>query len=308
MTRSITALVVTYNRRILLERCLAAVAAQSCPPARILVVDNASTDDTRAWLAASGWLARADVELLALDDNTGGAGGFAAGIAHAVATGADWVWLMDDDAEPHVEALQRLAAAATEPADLYGSVAVSGERLAWMMMPQAGGGRRTLVATADLPATPVDVSFIPFLGLLVSRELVARIGIPDARFFLAADDVEYCFRARAAGARIQLVPDSRIEHPAADRYAIRLPGRTFHSLRLVPWKRYYDVRNRLFVARRHYGAALWYQTIPGQFLRLAMTLVHEPDRLRQLHAFVAGMVDGLRGRGGRRHEAWGIRP
>ncbi|MGE0482649.1 MAG: glycosyltransferase [Gammaproteobacteria bacterium] len=308
MTRSITALVVTYNRRALLERCLEALAAQTRAPARILVVDNASTDDTRAWLATSGWLARDDVELLALDDNTGGAGGFAAGIAHAVATGADWVWLMDDDAEPHGDALAELAAAAGDPADLYGSVAVCGERLSWMMVPRVGGAAQAILGTADLPAQPVDVSFIPFLGLLVSRELVARIGIPEARYFLAADDVEYCLRARAAGASVHLVPGSRIEHPASERYAIRLPGRTVHSLRLVPWKRYYDVRNRLFVARRHYGAALWYQTIPGQFLRLAMTLMYEPDRLRQMQAFVAGMVDGLRGRGGRRHEVWGLRP
>lgn len=307
MKPRVTALVVTYNRRDLLLRCLAAIAGQTSPPDRILVVDNSSTDGTPELLSRESGRTLPEIELLALRENTGGAGGFAAGLAHAAATGADWTWLMDDDAVPHRDALEKLLAHAHDPAHLYGSVAVSGTLLSWPMVPVGGGPRDVMYATSELPPVQ-DVHFIPFLGLLVSRDMIDHIGVPDAGFFLAADDVDYCLRARGHGARVVLVADSRIEHPASERYRLWLPARPFHSLRLAPWKRYYDVRNRLLVARNHHGLALYYSTIPGSFLRLAATLWHEPDRWMQLRAFAGGMVDGLLGRKGRRHEAWGLRP
>jgi GT2 family glycosyltransferase len=253
----------------------------------------------------AGWLARADLTLVPLPDNTGGAGGFAAGMAHAATTGADWIWVMDDDAIPHPDALAELTAVELDPINLYGSVAVCGDRVSWPMTPLGMRGR--VYQIEALPALS-NVTFIPFLGLLVSRAMVARIGLPDARFFIAADDVDYCMRARRAGAGIMLVAGSRIEHPASDADRLCLPWGEFHTLRLPAWKRYYDVRNRIFVARNHYGLALYYKTIPGLLLRLATSLLHQPDRHGQIRAFVAGMTDGLLGRSGRRHEAWGIKP
>jgi GT2 family glycosyltransferase len=137
---------------------------------------------------------------------------------------------------------------------------------------------------------------------------VRRIGYPDAGFFLASDDTDYCYRAIGSGAKIILAGKSRIEHPASSRYRLWLPGRMFYTLRLPPWKRYYDVRNRLFVAKNHFGLSAYYKTLPASFLRLIATLWYEPRRFAQIWAFVAGTVDGLLGRKGRRHELWGIRP
>lgn len=307
MNDKTAAVVVTFNRSALLQRCLAALAAQVKRPDLILIVDNASSDTTIRDLDEAGWLARPDVTLLTLPTNTGGAGGFSAGVAHAAKLGYDWIWLMDDDAEPHSDALANLSATSLQHGNLYGSVAVCGKRLSWPMTPTAGTVGKRLYRTSELPSI-VEVQFIPFLGLLVSRTIVERIGTPDAGFFIAVDDVDYCLRARACGARILLVGSSRIEHPASEYYSLRFPWGRFFALRLTPWKRYYDVRNRLFVAKRHYGWRLYFQTVPGSFLRLFATLLHERQRIAQLRAFTAGMIDGLLGRKGRRHEAWGIRP
>lgn len=302
----ITSIVVTYNRKMLLTRCLNALSNQTRKPDRILIVDNASSDGTRELLNSEGWLQRLDIELLALDDNTGGAGGFATGLEHAMEAGTDWAWMMDDDAEPHPDALQRLTDRPLSPDNLYGSVAVLNGKLSWPMMPM-GGKPRDAIYDQDRLAEETDVQFLPFLGILVSSGIVKRIGLPDAGFFLAADDVDYCMRARTAGAKVILVGSSHITHPASERYRLWLPGREFYSLKLAPWKRYYDVRNRIFVARNHYGAKLWYSTVPGSFLRLFATLWHEDRRLSQIKAFGAGMIDGLLGRKGRRHEFWGIK-
>jgi GT2 family glycosyltransferase len=303
---TITAIIVTYNRKALLMRCLSAVASQTKKPDRILIVDNASSDGTRELLRSEGWLSRNDVELLALPDNTGGAGGFSSGLKHATEAGIEWVWMMDDDAEPHANALDCLCDRQLKPENIYGSTAIFNKALSWPMMPNGGKPKDAIFDIEKLP-NETDVQFIPFLGILISAEIVKRIGLPDAGFFLAVDDVEYCLRARKAGAQIILVGNSLVTHPASERYRLWLPNREFYSLKLTPWKRYYDVRNRIFVARAHHGLRLWYSTIPGSFLRLFATLWHEDNRWQQIKAFCAGMIDGLLGRKGRRHELWGLK-
>src|SRR4051812_38759238 len=89
---SVCAIVVTYNRVALLGDCLDHLRAQSRPADRVLVVDNASTDDTPQLLAA-----RDDVEVLRLEENGGGAGGVPRGREHAPGGGQAGFWLLDDD-------------------------------------------------------------------------------------------------------------------------------------------------------------------------------------------------------------------
>lgn len=301
------AVVVTHNRCVLLRRCLDALQHQSCPPAAIVVIDNASSDGTREMMEEVTRSGDNAVRLIyrRLEDNLGGAGGFAEGLRVARDDGCEWAWMMDDDAEPHHDALERLLAKAVNPQDVYGSLAVCGEETSWIT---------TLVSTR--PAQIVDraehvpdlaqVQSLPFLGFLVHRRLVERIGLPDAGYFIAADDVEYCMRAQRAGARIFVCGESRIAHPASIRYQARLPGRTLTCLKLPPWKRYYDTRNRLLIARDYHGHRMLTQTLPGSFVRFVAALMHEPDRWQQTRAFLAGLIDGLLGRKGARHRRWRI--
>jgi GT2 family glycosyltransferase len=301
----ITAVVVTFNRKALLERCLSAIASQSRPPDAVLIVDNASTDGTTSWL--SRWLPSnlPQAKVATLPRNTGGAGGFAEGLRLAIEGGAHWVWMMDDDAEPHTDALVELAVVATEPANVYGSLATSGAEVSWLTT-LLGANPRTVSVADDVPAA-ASVQTLPFLGFMIHSDLVSRIGLPDAGFFIAVDDVEYCVRARRAGAEIVVAGKSRIEHPKSRPYEVRLPGYTLTALELPPWKRYYDTRNRILLARKYYGMKLLTHTIPGSFVRMAAALMREPRKLAQIKAFFAGLVDGLLGRKGPRHEVWGIK-
>ena len=100
----VVAVVVTYNRRDLLLESLAAVHGQTRAPDAVIVVDNASTDGTAA-AVRDRFPGR---RLAELARNTGGAGGFAYGLALALADGADLVWLMDDDTVPEPGALRAL--------------------------------------------------------------------------------------------------------------------------------------------------------------------------------------------------------
>lgn len=212
--------------------------------------------------------------------------------------------MMDDDACPHADALERLLAAANNPGNIYGSVAVNGEDTSWpiTLLDEA----RTVERAIDVPEQ-ARVEFTPLLGFLIHRTLVERIGYPDAGFFIAADDVEYCLRARQAGADIIVAGQSRIEHPRTIQCVLRPFGTRIVYLSLPPWKRYYDTRNRLLIARKYYGLRLLTQTIPGSFVRLFAALVREPRKGMQLWAWCCGMFDGLFGIKGKRHEKWGIR-
>lgn len=302
---AIATVIVTYNRKVLLRRCLTAVIRQNYNAERIFIVDNSSTDGTREALSSEKWLARTDMELLALPENVGGAGGFSTGLEHAIDKGAEWIWMMDDDAEPHPNALEELMKVATDPAHIYGSLAVYGNETSWLttvLEPPLG-------EVNDIDAMPeiATVQSLPFLGFLIHRSLVERIGLPDAGFFIAADDAEYCIRSKKAGAKIIIASKSRIEHPKSRPYKVKVLGRTLTCLALPPWKRYYDTRNRLLIARKHYGARFFTQTIPGSFIRMLATLITEPRKGAQLWAWFCGMFDGLCGIKGKRHEKWKIK-
>lgn len=306
MNPSVTALVVTYNRKELLCQCVDALANQTRKPNRILVVDNASTDGTSDAMDAASTLYKDLLEYLRLPENSGGAGGFAAGLRHAVESGAQWTWIMDDDAIPRPDALEVLLDRSLNSANLYGSAALSGDQLAWPMQKIGkNDSLHRITGVSDL-AAETEVRFLPFLGLLVSASTVKQIGVPDAGFFLAADDVDYCLRARRAGARVVLVRDSRIDHPPSKSRSTLFLGWRVDTLELPPWKRYYDIRNRILVAKKHHGFALLYATLPGTLIRAMVTLTYAPDRRSQLRACWGGTVDGLLGRKGQRHQAWGL--
>lgn len=291
-TETVAAVVVTRNRKHLLCECLAALLRQSRPPDRIFVVDNASTDGTAELLNTRGILADHRLVLVRLEQNTGGAGGFHEGMRRALAERTDWLWMMDDDACADEGALQALITAAPDRRHVYGSVAINTERgeeeLCW---PAARPGLHSARLRNELE--PIQqVHNIPFLGLLVHGDLVAAIGLPDRDYFILGDDTEYTERARAHGCSLFLVRDSIVRHPMPLRRSFDFMGRRFHNLILPPWKKYYDVRNRILVGRKYYGLRCWSQTVPGVIVRMFDSVMHGPDRLSMLRAHVLGILDG----------------
>lgn len=299
---NIYTIVVTYNRKALLLDCLGALENQTLKPNKVIIVDNASTDGTLDLLRETGFLDKPLFELLALTDNTGGAGGFSAGLDYAIKQGADWVWMMDDDARPHLNALEELMKVAKEPQHVYGSLAVNQDNTAWQMA-LLDGSKITTRLKADIPSK-AQVQMLPFLGFMVHRDLVAQIGLPDAGFFIAADDVEYCVRAQNHGANIYVAGNSQIEHPSSYPYYVSILGHRFTCIAIPPWKRYYDVRNRILIAKKHFGFKLYTQTLPSILVRFIATLTSEPDKLKQVKAYCVAVFDGLLQRKGKRHEHW----
>lgn len=308
MATKIAALVVTYNRKALLRSCLNALFQQTRRPDVIYVIDNASTDGTEALLDSLGYLTRDELVYRRLRENAGGAGGFHAGVDQAVRDGNDWIWLMDDDAEPDPGALLALEQTGLEAAHCYGSSAIfdsdDGARLLCWPAEEADSGKyqqQRIRNYDDLPDA-MRVTGLPFLGFMVNRETVERVGLPEAGYFISGEDMDYSERIRKAGTDFVLVKASLIKHPRPADYTVRFMAQTFFCVRMPPWRRYYNIRNRVLNGRRHYGIHLVLMTLPGIFVRWGATLVYEPGRWRQSLAYARGIVDGLCNRLGKRWE------
>ncbi|WP_435769761.1 glycosyltransferase family 2 protein [Nocardioides sp. SYSU DS0651] len=276
----VTAVVVTYNRLSLLQRLVPRLRATPGLH-RVLVVDNASTDGTGAWLARLSTGAAAEpgsphpvapVVHETLPTNTGGAGGFHHGLDRAVRDGADLVWLMDDDGLPADDCLPLLLDRVERDGLEFCGPAVLAEhdpsRLCFPI--RLPGGTRVVHAMAEVEAAArdglIEGVVIPFNGVLVTRDLVERIGLPREEFFIWGDDVEYLWRAERAGARIATVVDAHFLHPAADDLGTPMMfGRTTYNHTPSDLKHYCMARNNTLNLRAYRGWAhvllFWLKTV-----------------------------------------------
>ncbi|MGN6376167.1 MAG: glycosyltransferase family 2 protein [Sphingomonas sp.] len=197
--RQVCAVVLTYNRRDMLERCLAALVAQTRRCDRIVVVDNASGDGTAAMLAER-W--GDSVEVYSLRKNIGAAGGFNLGMHIAYRVGADFVWAMDDDVIAAPDALEELLVAQR----LLAGHGVAPPYL--VSVPRSTTGQLTEMPDIDrrrnvlgFPAWAewLEHGLAPTLGatfasILLPRETLREHGLPVASMFIFGEDREFTVR------------------------------------------------------------------------------------------------------------------
>ncbi|GAB7004227.1 glycosyltransferase family 2 protein [Nocardioides sp. AN3] len=251
MTETVAVVVVTYNRAALLERLLAGLAALDRPADAVIVVDNASTDETPAVLGSS---TLAGLRVITSPENLGGAGGFHAGVKAAYDAGFDRIWLMDDDVVPAPDCLDVLLAAGPGDADCVMAVREGPDgslielaatrfdlRNPLAIKPKKASVMSTYPDRASMPER-VELANVAFEGFMVTRRVVEAIGLPDASYFIFYDDVDYALRARRAGFRIWAVRDARLVR--------QLDFSQQHDL--SSWKGFYMYRN-LFVVHLRYG-------------------------------------------------------
>lgn len=287
--------IVTWNRLDMLKACVSAARANA-READILVVDNASTDGTGKWLVE-----QEGVSVLSLPENTGGAGGFAAGLSWACKRGYDWMWIMDDDVVALEGALEVLTDNAGH-ADVIQAAKqeADGRECVFEGLLDPRTMRRRRIPVSSVP----DCGFVPcnvatFEGLFVSRCVVERIGLPDPSFFYGLDDLFYGYRASEVS-RFIFVPRF-VLRKQNDKSRAKMFGRRFYSSSAQ--SRYYHVRNYWKVMRylRNSGKGSWrmYMTYAYEATKaLAITLLVEFDVKGFMHV-LHGIVDGVRGKGGR---------
>ncbi|KAE8126920.1 glycosyltransferase [Bifidobacterium tibiigranuli] len=312
MSLTVTAIVVSYNRAGLLQECLDALTSQTRQPDRVIVIDNASTDGA-ADVAKRHPL---QPEVTVLDHNVGGAGGFCAGIARALADAATdpaildaanhpddnhsqqanhYVWLMDDDTIPTPTALEQLLAAAGEAREHNGVwPAVLGSKALWtdgrehlMNKPRPRTWRALGAAKLQQSAEAFQVRSLSFVSCLINARMIESAhALPRAAYFLWNDDYEYTTKLlrRATG---YYVPASEVIHKT----------KVFGSSDADPGERFFfEVRNKLWIlrfSRSNFTAAEYAELLLKTLRRWVLTYWRSPDRAVILDCLKRGLREGL---------------
>lgn len=254
--RAIAIVIVNYEGEHLLPDCLDALARQTLAPAEVVVADNGSRDGSLAMLRDR----YPEVRALALGRNHGFGGGANRGLA---VTSAPWVCVLNSDAVPEPDWLERLATAPSGE-DVWSLGGVLVEASSGLLESAGdqyrvnGYAHRLLHGRplAELPADPYPVFAAPGAAPVYRRDVFDRLGGFEERFFLYYEDIDLAFRALLAGYHALVVPAARVRH----RYAATTRSRA----RVV----FYSARNGVWCAVRCLPAPSWRRLAWGWVVQL----------------------------------------
>ena len=287
--------VVTYNRSALLERLLQSISRMDPKPGRVVIIDNASGDGTGDMVTGYADTLGPEVVYQRLETNTGGSGGFSEGMRVAYETGATWMWLMDDDVELIPDGLAKMGRWAGRFRSIQGRrYDYDGSEFYWQYRIAERMGIPIPFAPAGFDASGFkEMNSGCFEGMFIHRDVVARIGLPDPRFFIYWDDQVYGWLA------------SRITRSViVDEFVLRRTREirqwdmgVRHMNASSDAYRYYIMRNRALIKqyyRTHgvYRPALFALGTALTFGKELIRLVAVEHRVRGTSHLFRGLRDG----------------
>lgn len=197
----IVAVTVTYNSSISLEKTINALLSQTISVDKIVIADNNSNEQNKAHVKELAGMSD-KIEVVWLDDNTGGAGGFYASMKYAKENySPDWYWLMDDDAYPQNDCLETLIDY-SKKLDNIGFLApviwgIDKEQYQLYHARKKYGfiyKFNPISNNIDEIEEVNNIDVDAFVGPLISGKIVEECGLPRAEYFIEGDDTDYTFR------------------------------------------------------------------------------------------------------------------
>ncbi len=298
MKESVAAVVVTYNRKVLLLRCLEAIRKQTYLPDIIYIIDNLSTDGTPEFLFENRYITdlpkpslktnqliqatifslnqtnkKIEINYIRKYENDGGAGGFYEGMKLAYEQGYDWLWLMDDDGIPDKNCL----------INLYRYSSKSVLYLAPNLIDLKNNSH------FDDKFQNVENEIVaykggPFNGILINKLIIKVIGLPLKKFFIWGDETEYTNRIIEAGFIVATVREAKLIHPRTS-----IDYKTNKRL-------YYLIRNLFISARLFKGIyrskQVYFMGVISVFMHTCLKLLFY-FRFKELLKILEGFIIGI---------------
>lgn len=290
MSRPLVWIVVLHWKELELTRaCLHSLRSLVYAPYQVLVIDNDSNDGSLERIRAEF----PDVQTLGVAANLGFAGGCNLGIAQAIAHGADYVLLLNNDAQTPSSVLDELIDAAEADPQL----GILTPKVVWHDQPQRlyglGGSRlpfRTRLRgmealdTGPWDGPPVLLDFVFGCAMLIKRQVIARIGVLDERFFMYFEDIDYCYRAVDAGFSVGYLPGAVLPHVVSGS-----------TRRRSGIKEFLLSRSRQLFFRKHVAGWWWLVYVPYELfytVRFLLRLARQ-GQVRPALLYLGGTLTGL---------------
>jgi GT2 family glycosyltransferase len=220
--------------------CLESLRGQTCRDMAVLVIDNGSTADDLGRIATCF----PEVEVLALPENLGWAGGNNVGIRQALDRGYGYVCLLNNDTVLDPTALQELLAACAvlaRPCLLHPTIAYFDEPTKWQLNPEPLPSVAAAVRELETSGEIVEMNFAYGACLLLPASVTQTVGMLDERFFLQLEETDYFWRAKALNIGSFCARRARVLH----KESVSFGGR------ITSDKIYYQVRNSFLLAEKH---------------------------------------------------------
>lgn len=316
MNNTVCAVVVTFNRKDLLVKCISSLLEQSLKVDAIYIIDNNSTDGTSQLLKEHNYIGQIQnntsttqidetlIKYIKLSKNMGGAGGFYEGVKQASQDNYDWIWIMDDDAFPTQNCLKNLE----KYYDLEDTVGLASLKVDLddnILYNHRGYFNFTHglpiqkhISYEDTQKETTDIDMASFVGLLVRNTAVKEIGYPKKEFFIHADDLEYCIRLRSKG-KIKLINKSIIKHAEGSTQGTfkkkflntTVDRRPYEKL----WINYFMQRNLIWIGRKYsQNKPSLYTTILKNYLfSIIGIILFDDHKINRIKFYTNSYKDGL---------------
>ena len=292
----VTVIILNWNNAADTLRCLRSVFACDYPNYQVIVVDNGSRDGSVAVLRQ----AYPDLTILENGQNLGYTGANNAGIVKALGQGADYIFLLNDDAILAPDTLSWLMTAARSypQAGFFGPKIFAIEESNRLL--SAGGlfdpkwkPRHRGMGELDQGQfnQPTAVDYLSGCALLVSRKAIETVGMLAPQFFAYCEDLEWCYRGKKRGIMALFIPEAKVWHPDTRR-------RDDDSVMVT----YYSARNMLLFARESNLGLMTFNYILLSDLRTLFSwslCSRWKNKKRQRDALICALLDFARGRFGK---------
>ncbi|MBQ6587461.1 MAG: glycosyltransferase family 2 protein [Butyrivibrio sp.] len=282
------AVVVTYNRKDKLKKCIDGLLAQKFVSTDIIIINNASTDGTEE-MVLSEYVSEG-FYYINTGANLGGAGGFERGVKEAVLKDYKYIWLMDDDTWPSDTALFELLKTGKALKENWGflsSVAYWTDGSICRMNIQKSNIFRH-IGKREYSMEYAPIKMCSFVSLLVKSDVVKDVGLPIGDYFIWTDDYEFTGRISQKYS-CYMVPSSHVIH-AMNRHT-RVNFATDDSDRIERYQ--YIYRNDVHCYKQYGLMGVGYIVLKDGYTILNILLNSQSNKMKKIKVLWNGVMEGI---------------